>query len=80
MGWGTNSDNDTEISKYMTQITVPLLDPTLEVCHPSQLPKKNISMTLCAGILTGGIDACQVRQNKEFKLISLIFRMLQHAI
>ncbi|CAF1560556.1 unnamed protein product [Adineta ricciae] len=66
VGWGTNSDNDTEISKYMTQVTVPVLDPALEVCHPSQLSKKNFSMTICAGILTGGIDACQGSSGAAF--------------
>lgn len=44
----------------MMQITMPILDPTIDECNPLKLPRKNHTMTICAGILTGGIDACQV--------------------
>jgi hypothetical protein len=29
------------------------------------LPPKNSTMTICAGVLTGGIDACQVWEKIE---------------
>lgn len=49
-----------ETSEYMMQVTVPILDPIIDACNPLILPRKNYTMTICAGILTGGIDACQV--------------------
>lgn len=55
-----HSEIDIEMSQYMMQVTIPILDPTIDVCNPSILLPKNSTMTLCAGILSGGIDACQV--------------------
>ncbi|CAF4856898.1 unnamed protein product, partial [Rotaria sp. Silwood1] len=59
VGWGIHNETDTETSNYMIQVTVPILDPTIAACNPLILPPKNSSMTICAGVLSGGIDACQ---------------------
>ncbi|CAF3342789.1 unnamed protein product [Rotaria socialis] len=59
VGWGINDETANEISNYMMQVTVPILDSTIDACNPSMLPPKNSTMTICAGILSGGIDACQ---------------------
>ncbi|CAF1378022.1 unnamed protein product [Rotaria magnacalcarata] len=66
VGWGINDETDNEISNYMMQVTVPILDSTIDACNPSMLPPKNSTMTICAGILSGGIDACQGNSGGPF--------------
>ncbi|CAF4659286.1 unnamed protein product, partial [Rotaria sp. Silwood2] len=66
VGWGIHNEIDTETSNYMMQVTIPILDPTIDACNPLILPPKNATMTICAGVLSGGIDACQGNSGGPF--------------